>query len=102
MVSSIAGPLMSLYRTAATASLALRCCGGSISEPSLSLAARREQHQRAIVAARSSNMGDLSGCAGRAPAAGGLTAGPSPCQAPSWSVTDLIREPRASVLTRGR
>jgi hypothetical protein len=45
--SSIGGLLLSLAGPGGTASLALRCCGDSIAEPSLSLESRRAQHWRA-------------------------------------------------------
>src|ERR1700683_5572680 len=59
--SSIGGPLLSLAGPGGTASLALRCCGYSIAEPSLSLASRRAQHRRPIDAVSGGRLPVMSG-----------------------------------------
>ena len=71
---SIGGPLLSLPGRGATATLALRCCGDSIAEPTLSLRHAPVQHRWAIDAVsggRLSAMPGLRAEPGRAAGQGG-------------------------------
>src|ERR1700683_3391877 len=76
---SIRGPLMSLLRASATASMALRCCPHSISEPSLSLPGHQAPHRRPIDAVSSRHSPEMPGLSAEPTAepTAGPTAGPS-------------------------